>query len=696
MTATDSLFILAAASSLGLGAIGLARRPRGLLRWSFAAGMAGFAVESLAAFMLVAQTDAPDDRLFWLKALEIAGLLLLIPWGVFVATLARPGGPGVLPTVRLGLGAGATVLVASAAAVGYFPAFQVADFAGPFLAARVDVVGRLAVVAQLVATVVLLAGLETALRSSRRDERWRIKYLVLGLGGVFLVRFYFLSQIALFNVLMASYVITGAAILLIGNIVIAAALVRDRLGVQLAVSRQVVYRSVVVGVLGVYLLAVGILGWLLNRLGIGEELFWGSVVVFVSALALSAMLLSEAVRWRVKRFLSRHFYRSKYDYREQWINFTKRLGSLVTVEDLAPQLLGAVAEIVGTVVGVLYLRDDQDGRYHPTSAVGIGRPTEPLGGDQPVIASLKTAQATPRVLENGGARQWLEPRVARVFTDGSVLVPLRWRDELIGLLLVGPERTGAAYTAEDLEFLATVGEQAGGMIVTARLSERLAQSREFDAFHRLTSFVIHDLKNSISALSMLSENALKNFDDPEFQRDALKTLAKTVDRMKALMGRLSSAPEAAALRFGPVDLAALVLEAARPVVKNERIGLVKELAPLPPVRADADALLRVLQNLVTNAVQAIDGKGTVTLRTFEEDGKAVVSVTDTGCGMSEEFIRKSLFAPFRSTKKGGWGIGLYQAKGIVAAHGGAIEVASKEGSGTTMSMRLPVENRGRS
>ena len=135
-----------------------------------------------------------------------------------------------------------------------------------------------------------------------------------------------------------------------------------------------------------------------------------------------------------------------------------------------------------------------------------------------------------------------------------MLVPLRWRDELTGFLLIGPERTGVSYTIEDLEFMATVGEQAAGAIVTARLSESLAQSREFEAFHRLTSFVIHDLKNSISALSLLSDNALKNVDDPEFQRDAIKTVAKTADRMKVLLRRLSSAPESAALRIEPVDL----------------------------------------------------------------------------------------------------------------------------------------------
>ena len=693
MTLTDSVFLLAGATSLALAVMAVARSPRGLLRWSFALAMLGFAAEAGAAFLLVAWTETPDERVVWLKAVEIAGLLVLAPLAVFVAALARPEGFARSRGLGIGLGAVAAALVGGAVAVAVLPAFQVAEVPGAFYAARVDTVGRMAVALQIVVNVILLAGLEAALRASRRDARWRIKYLVLGLGGVLLARFYFLSQTVLFNVLMASYPTTVAATLLIGNVAIAASLLRDRLGVELTVSRQVLYRSVTVSVLGVYLLAVGLLGWVLNQLGIGEELFFGSVVVFVSALALAALLLSEAVRWRVKRFVARHFYRSKYDYREQWVAFTKRLGSLVTVDELTPQLLGAVVETVGATAGVLYLMDDRDRRLHAASAIGVGRPQEPLADDHPLVASL-AKHDRPGVLENGGAEGWLEAPAARAFREGSVVVPLRWRSELTGLLLVGPERTGAAYTTEDFEFLETVGQQAAGVILGARLSEKLAQSREFEAFHRLTSFVVHDLKNSISALSMLSQNALRHFDDPEFQQDALKTLARTVDRMTALMGRLSSAPEASALRMEPVDLEPLVQEAIKPTVKNDRISLVTELAPVPAVLGDAEALLRVVQNLVTNAAQSIADHGVITVRACEQDGRVVLAVADTGCGMSEEFVRTSLFAPFRSTKKGGWGIGLYQVKGLVEAHGGSIEVASKEGAGTTFSVTLRIAQRG--
>jgi hypothetical protein len=257
-------------------------------------------------------------------------------------------------------------------------------------------------------------------------------------------------------------------------------------------------------------------------------------------------------------------------------------------------------------------------------------------------------------------------------------------------MFIGPERTRAPHTVEDLDFLATVGEQAAGALATARLAEEVAQAREFDTFHRLMSFVIHDLKNSISALSMLSQNALANFDDPEFQRDAIRTLSRTVERMRGLLTRLSAAPGAAPFQFRPIDLAGLAREAVKPVMGTPRVRLIQKHEPLPSVLGDHEAMLRVFQNLVTNAVEALDGDGEVTVRTYQDRDVAVFSVTDSGCGISEDFLRKSLFTPFRSTKKGGWGIGLYQARGIVEAHGGTIEVSSTEGVGSTFAVRLPV------
>ncbi|HSE95007.1 MAG TPA: XrtA/PEP-CTERM system histidine kinase PrsK, partial [Methylomirabilota bacterium] len=520
------------------------------------------------------------------------------------------------------------------------------------------------------------------------------KFLVLGLGGVFLVRFYLLSHLLLFEVVLASYLATAAATLTLGNLAVAGALARGALlGLDLVLSRQLVMRSAVVAVLGCYLFVVGGLGWLLTRLGVAEELFWGSLVVFVSALGLATILLSESARWRLKRFLGRHVYRSRYDYREQWVGFTRRLGSLLSVEELAPQLVGAVTDAVGSARGALYLADEGDGAWRLAGARGVdGLPAMvPAAGG---LAARVQDAGEPVLVENGPAAGLLPAGLAEVFAGGLVAVPLRWRGQTTGALLVGAERTGARYTPEDLEVLATVGEQAAGVLVTARLSETLARAREFEAFHRLTSFVLHDLKNAVAALSMLGQNAAAHFDDPEFQRDALRTLTRTVERMKRLMGRLSTAPDSAALRFQPVDVAELLREATLPVAADPRVRLVSEVVPVPPVAGDPDALLRVFQNLVANAGQALDGAGSIIVRTAVEGDRVVCTVSDTGCGIPEEFLRKSLFAPFRSTKKGGWGIGLYQVKGIVEGHGGSIEVASRVGEGTTVWVRLPRDGRG--
>jgi putative PEP-CTERM system histidine kinase len=654
--------------------------------------MGAWALDSASRFVLLTRTDAPVDRLVWLNTSWMLGILALVPWGVFVAALGTAGARPFSGPLRRMLVLTGALLVAVAGSPIAVGVFEIAPVDGPFYATRIAPAGRIGLCVELVVTIGILAGLEGALRASSGDVRRRTKYLVLGLGGIFLMRFYLLGQEVLFNVVLGSHLSTAAATLAIGNVLIGVALARDRLGSEFALSRRVVYRSVAVGVLGVYLLALALLGVVFDRLEITQELFWGSIVVFVSALGLAAVMLSEAVRWRIKTFVVTNFYRSKYDYRDQWATFTKRLGSLLTVEQLAPALLQGVVETVGATAGRLLLEDSRDGRYHLVAGVGVPPAEWSLAPGVPLISAFRTGKGPVVVGESWPADQ-LDLPLEENLGDGAIVVPLRRRDNLAGIMIVGPERAGAAWTGEDVEFLSTVGEQAASAILTARVSESLAEAREFEAFTRLTSFVIHDLKNAVSALSMLSQNALRHFDDPEFQRDALATLARTVDRMTTLMDRLAS-PETQSLRSAPVDLSGLAVEACQPLAGGSRIAVVLDLGGVPPVQGDAHALQKVATNLVTNAAQSIAGEGVITLRTHVDSGCVVLSVSDTGCGMSDAFIRRSLFSPFRTTKKGGWGLGLFHVKGIVEAHGGAIDVVSKPGVGSTFRVSLPVHREG--
>jgi putative PEP-CTERM system histidine kinase len=679
--------VAAGLACLALAVAVLLLRPLGRLQWSFALGMLAFGVQSATAWAVLTQADLAGDKLIWLRLHGIVALVAPLPWGLFVAALTHR--QAAIPVGwRALLTAASVLVVAAAAALAAGQVFSVPVLTAPFEVAGVSPLGSYVAVLEILLSVAILASLEAALRSAGGQRRNRIKFLALGLGGIFLVRFYLASQVIAFRVITDDHLKIGATTLLVATAVMAVGVARQRLrDVELTVSRGLLYRSVAVGVLGAYLLAAGVLGWLLNYLRVPEKAFWGSLVIFVSALFLALVMLSDRVRWRVKRFVGLNLYRSKYDYREQWSAFTRRMASLVTVDEIGPQLLETLTEAVGSVRAVLYLGDAAGAPYVAEAAIGMPAPAGGVAVDAPLVARLRAAR-DPIVLD--GTADAVPPgRLAGAFGEGSVAVPLVWQGRLTGFMFVGPERTGMPYGPEDLLFMATIGEQAAGSIATARMSEALARTREFDAFSRLTSYVIHDVKNSVSALSLLARNALTHFDDPEFQRDSIRTLSRTAERMMDLLGKLGSPTGAVAPAFEPVDFAELLEEAARPLRADARLRVVIDLRPVPPVSGDPKALLHALQNLVKNAGEAIKGPGTVTISVGSAVGAAVVSVTDTGTGMSEDFVRTALFAPFRSTKEGGWGIGLFQARDIVERHGGTIVVTSTPGQGTTFQMRLP-------
>jgi len=679
--------LAAVISSLILAGLSLLRPPRRLRQVAFAGGMAAFALESLLVYALLSFSVTPESHARWMGLLQAMTLLTPIPWCLFAFLSGRHADAPVPPAWRLAFTLGGGVLALSAAASIVFPFFLIPNALGRFLFGELTVVGQLGIAVSLLATIAVLYGIEPSLRNSQGSTRWRLKYLALGLGGIFAIRFYLLSQVLLFHSLDRNSLLIGSMSLMIGELVLAVGFLRSgALRTDLAVSRHFVYRSFVVGLCGLYLFLAGAAGWLLNALGIPEAALLGTLVVFVAVMGLSAVALSESLRWRVKRYISTHFYADKYDYRQQWRTFTADLAPRITLEGLATQILRSVTETIGSRKAALYLADETDTALRLHTVLNAGPLPRTLVATPNDFLTLQKVPEARRVADLGNGR-------AEALTAGGLVlaVPLRFQDRLIGVLLVGAERTGAPYAQEDLDLLTTLGEQAASATATVQLSERLAQARAFEGFNRLSSFIIHDLKNSVSALSMLTQNARQRFDDPAFRVDALKTLTRTVERMQKLVGRLSSRQAATELEFESVPLAELVRDTVVSIPRGASLHVELELDDEPSVRGDTDAIQRVIQNLIGNASEAMDGEGTITLRVQRLDDMVACTVADTGCGMSEEFVRRSLFVPFQTTKKGGWGIGLYQAREIMTAHAGRIEVASQEGRGTTVTLLFPEE-----
>jgi hypothetical protein len=368
------------------------------------------------------------------------------------------------------------------------------------------------------------------------------------------------------------------------------------------------------------------------------------------------------------------------------MTFTSGISGLLRVDEIAGRLAEEVMRAAGATSAAVYLAEPGEALYRLTASVGSARFTKNIEGGAAVPSWLRM-HASPVALPAEFLGSVTLPAL-----PAALGVAMPWRGTLPGFIVLGPQRTGADYSTEDLDFLRTVGEQAATSIMAIRLTEAAEQTPTVAQAERMMPAVIHDIKNSVSALSMLAHNASKHLAEPEFQRDALVTLSRTVERMRRLLGKLSAAKAETPRPAEPIDLHELIMEATTPLAGAGKVRLVRELTPVTTVHGDRDTLLRVIENLTTNAAEAIDREGTVTVTLSEERGYAVISVTDTGCGISEEYRERHLFSPFRSTKQGGWGVGLYQTKRAVESQNGEIRVESLEGRGTTFIVKLPLRS----
>jgi putative PEP-CTERM system histidine kinase len=248
---------------------------------------------------------------------------------------------------------------------------------------------------------------------------------------------------------------------------------------------------------------------------------------------------------------------------------------------------------------------------------------------------------------------------------------------------------GIPYAVEELDLLGCIGEQVAASLLNLRLAAEMAAGKELQALQTISAFFVHDLKNAASTLGLMLTNLPVHFDDPEFRKDALRGIGSTVNRINQLISRAGELQHGLAIRPAAMDLNALLTEAVEQLDRGGDIRWVKNLRPIPEMTADREQLQSVVINLLLNAGDAVGDNGTVTVGTNFKDGWAELVVADDGCGMTPEFLQKGLFRPLRTTKTKGLGIGMFQSKMIIEAHGGKITAISQPGVGTTFRVLLP-------
>jgi putative PEP-CTERM system histidine kinase len=466
------------------------------------------------------------------------------------------------------------------------------------------------------------------------------------------------------------------------------------------VSRQVVFYTTAVLSVGIYLLLMALGGYYVRAHG-GT---WGEslrlLLIAGAGIVLAMLMLSRSMWRRLRVFVAKHFYRNKYDYRQEWLRFISTLSSPDS-PDARRTSIRAIAQILESPGGVLFLANENSTRFEPV-ATWFADSSE----DATVFTSVDAFDDLPRFLmdskwvvdidEYGAAPSlYRDISLPEQMRGGGwrIVTPLLELDRLIGFLLLQSPPAPFQMTYEDRDLLRTVGRHVATLLAQQTADRKLTESRQFDAFNRFAAFVMHDLKNSVAQLQLLVANAEKHLRNPEFMDDAIETIGNTSARMTRLIEQLQSPEKLGAtrpVRLLPLLQAVAERAAARPPGLQCSLLQTEENASLA-VQADVDRLGAVLDHVVRNAQDATGGSGKVSLDFVTERGWARIAVIDDGPGMDMTFVRERLFRPFDSTKGSkGMGIGAYQTREYVRQLGGEVEVQSSPGAGTRFFIKLPL------
>jgi putative PEP-CTERM system histidine kinase len=420
-------------------------------------------------------------------------------------------------------------------------------------------------------------------------------------------------------------------------------------------------------------------------------------VALLAVMTVAAMVFIPSPRARgwLKVKLAKHFFEHRYDYRAEWLRFTATLANSETDDaPLNERVVKALADSQDSPGGLLLVADNSAlslaAQWHwPSRLPDAGQLDEGL-------AFWRRVADSGRVLEFPALRGgWAHARDRDIDAPAWLLdnehawagVPLVHDGGLIGLVILATPDYMRPLDWEDFDILKTAGRQAASSLADARSQEALATAQKFEEFNRRFAFILHDIKNLVSQLSLLARNAERHADKAEFRVDMVATLKSSVAKMNDLLARLAP--------HGPPRIQHVEAQPLRPIL-TEAIAIARGERDIQltgdaglHAKVDAVAFERAVRNLLQNALDASPLVEPVVVRVQDAGAQVVVSITDKGCGMDSEFIRNRLFLPFASTKNDGFGIGAFESRSIVAAMGGRLAVDSRPGEGTTFTIFLP-------
>ncbi|MDC8786189.1 PEP-CTERM system histidine kinase PrsK [Paucibacter sp. hw1] len=616
--------------------------------------------------------------------LPLADLLRYACWFVFLMLLLRPGAEAkdisppfqFLPFVLLCLGGALGLIALRAYDVSWAPIL-----ARPFA------------FSSLTQAVMGLLLVEQLLRNASEDSRWNAKPVCLGLGAIFVFDLFIYSQVALFREFDSDALSVRAAVhaSAVPLLYMASRRHVDWLN-KLHVSRAAVFHSASLLLVGGYLLLVSALGYYVRFTG-GE---WGRALqlalVACALVGLAVLVLSGAIRSRLKVYISKNFFNYRYDYREEWLRFTATLSSGDASQSMGETVIRALANLVESPSGALWLQRSPQSGMVQTARWNLPPVAEPESSQSPFcsflrrqawIIDLDQVRSTPGAHQSLTVPPWILED-ARYW----LVIPLLVGDDLLGFVVLGRARAVVEINWEVRDLLKTASRQASSYLAQMQATEALLESKKFDSFNRMSAFVVHDLKNIVTQLSLMLKNAKRLRDNPEFQQDMLDTVENSLEKMRQLMLQLREGEKPHGVASG-VDLAQILKQLAASAAAKGR-SLELKLQAGVSTRGHEQRIERVIGHVVQNALDATGQAGEVSAVLDQAGSQARVKIFDNGCGMTEEFIQNRLFKPFQTTKETGMGIGAYESFQYLQELGGKITVESKINQGTVVTILMPL------
>jgi len=549
---------------------------------------------------------------------------------------------------------------------------------------------------KVILALIGLAIIEQLFRNTSARHRWATKYLFFGAGGIFAYDFYLYADALLFRSIDQSLWQARGVVHMIAVPLLAIASARNKSwSLNIFVSRDIILNSTAILIGGFYLLAMAGIGYYIREFG-GD---WGKVgqiaLLTIAVVFLFSVLTSSQLRAKTRVFLSKHFYKNKYDYRIEWLRLTKDLKVNVDDKDHYKTAIKAMAHIVDARAGALWLLDEKGG-YKNVDVWQSVQSDNVISGDASLIKFLTKNGFVINVKElTSQAKEYkgLTLPAWMLETDQPwLIVPLHGVEVLQGFIVLANPLITRSINWEDRDLLKTAAKQIASFLTVLTTSAQLAEAKQFEVFTRLSAYMVHDLKNIAAELELIAINSKKYAANPDFIEDAFGTVenaAADINRLLAQLRNRRAGNEKKTL----VNLTELVSE----VVESK-----KHLRPVPQIKVIADSgmvslekkrFTNVLSHLLDNAQQATAANGEVIVTLSSSDDIHIIEIKDNGHGMDNEFIRNRLFKPFDTTKgNAGMGIGMYESREFIRRLGGDINVQSKPEKGTIITIKVPLHS----